>query len=173
MKKRILIPLVVLLVLFIATPVIAAPATKTPFTAEASLVLGNISQGKQWITEDGISHVKGAISEGTLTSTSGPDISGTIRMTTTESVDLNTGEGSLHGKWTITAMPDSYTFEGSAVAVMTPTSPTTSHISGTFIGHGTGDYDGQKIKGSFEADVTIGIPQVEMDLEGILLSPKG
>ena len=61
MKKGILIPLVALLMLFAVTPVMAAPATKTPFTAEASYVFGNISPGIEW-GAGGIYHVKGAIS---------------------------------------------------------------------------------------------------------------
>lgn len=46
-------------------------------------------------------------------------------------------------------------------------------MDGTFIGHGTGDYEGQKIKGSFEGDVTIDVYPIIMELEGIILSPKG
>jgi hypothetical protein len=167
--KKILIPVMALLVLFIITPVLATPATKTPFTAVLSFV--PVSPGKQWITEDGISHVKGGIFEGTVTGISGPDISGTMWMSVDETVDLNTGEGSLHGKWTITAIGG--TFEGSAVGVITPTSPTTSYMSGTFIGHGAGDYEGQKIKGSFEGDVIVDVYPIELDMEGIILSPKG
>jgi len=163
-------PVMALAVLLTITPVMAA-ATKTLFTAEASFF--PISPGKQWTTEDGILQVKGAIFEGTITSISGPDISGAIWMRVDETLDLNTGEGSLHGKWTITTMPDSYTFEGSAVGVTTPTSPTTSHLSGAFIGHGTGDYDGQKMMGSFEGEVTTGVYPIELNMEGIILSPKG
>lgn len=169
MKKEILIPLVALLTLLTTTPVFAVPATKTPFTAVASFEA--VSPGKEWITKDGISHIKGGISAGALTSISGPDISGEIWMRVGQTVDLNTGEGSLHGKWTITAVGGP--FEGSVVAVITATSPTTSHISGTFIGHGSGDYEGQKLKGSFEGDIIMGVPQIEIDLEGVILSPKG
>jgi len=171
MKSRLMAISVFLFLALMIAPVIAAPATKTPFIAEASFV--PISPGKQWITKDGISHVKGGISEGTITSISGPDISGAIWMSVDETVDLNTGEGSLHGKWTITAMADSYTFEGSAAGVITSTSPTTSHLSGTFIGHGTGAYEGQKIMGSFESEVTMGVYPIELNMEGIILSPKG
>lgn len=169
MRKVILIPFVAVLVLSIVTPVVAAPATKTPFTAGASLA--PTSPGKQWITEDGIEQIKGAIFEGTLTSISGPDISGTVWMKMDETVDLNTGMGTLHAKWTITAIDG--TFEGSSVGVITPIDPTTSYVSGTFIGHGAGDFEGQKIMGSFEVEVTVEVFPIEMNMEGIILSPKG
>ncbi len=171
MRKGIPISFMTLLVMFTMTRVIAAPSTKTPYTAEMSFV--PTSPGKQWITEDGISHIKGGIFEGTITSISGPDISGAIWMRVDETVDLNTGMGSLHGKWTITAVSDSYTFEGSAVGFITPTSPTTSHLSGKFVGHGMGDFEGQQIKGSFSGEVPVEVYPIELDMEGIILSPKG
>jgi len=104
----------VLLVLFVVTPVMAAPATKTLFTAEASFVPGSISTGKGWITKDGIQHVKGAISEGNITG----DISGTMWLMSDETVDLNTGEGANHGKFVLTV--DGGTFEGSFQSKVTP-----------------------------------------------------
>ena len=168
--KKVLIPVIALLVLFAVAPVIAAPATKTPFTAETSFIPGNISPGEVWITKDGIRHVKGAISEAPVTG----DISGTMWLVSAETIDLNTGEGAVHGKFVLTV--DGGTFEGSFQSVFTPLSPGQLRISGTFTGQGTGTYEGQKIMVSSEGKLILPPPLppvVEILLEGIILSPKG
>lgn len=156
-----------LLVLFAATPVIATPVMKTPFTADVSVVPS--SPGKTW-EKGGILHIKGSVGMGTITSTSGPDISGDILIIEDEAINPKTGKGSMHAKWVITALDFSFTFEGSTVAKIVFTDPTTSHISGTFKGDGTGIYEGQIIKGSFEGDFEEGVYPMEMELEGIIQS---
>lgn len=162
--KKALMPVMVLLVLFAVAPVMAAPATKTLFTAEASFIPGSISTGRGWITEDGIQHVKGAISEGTVTG----GMSGTFWIMSDEVVDLNTGDGANHGKFVLTI--NGGTFEGSFQSIVYMYT-----FSGTFVGHGTGVYEGQKIMGSHEGELIVvdTLPIVEMVLEGIILSPKG
>lgn len=161
--KKVLMPILALLVLFAVTPAVAAPATKTLFTAEASFIPGSISPGKGWVTKGGIQHIKGATSEGTVTG----DISGTMLLVSDETMNLNTGKGTNHGRFVLTV--DGGTFEGSFQSIVT------LHVfSGTFIGHGTGTYEGQKIMGSHQGELTVdAIPVVEMVLDGIILLPKG
>ncbi|MFB0567835.1 MAG: hypothetical protein ACETVM_04560 [Candidatus Bathyarchaeia archaeon] len=166
--KKVLLPVMALLMLFAAAPVIAAPATKTLFATEARFVPGNISQGEVWITKDGIRHVKGAISEASVTG----DILGTMWLVSAETIDLNTGEGSNHGTFVFTV--DEGTFEGSFQSAFTPLSPGQLRISGTFVGQGTGIYEGQKIMASSEGKLTLPPPLppvVEIVLKGIILSP--
>jgi len=163
--KKFALPAVVL-ILFVISPIMAVPKTKSPLTARASLVAGNVFMGTQWITEDGTLHVKEAISVGTVTSISGADISGTLWTSLSGSGDLNTGVGSFHGRWAIITIDGS--FEGNVVGVIIATSSTTSQISGTFSGYGTGGYAKQKIKCSFEGEAIMSVLQVEVDIEGML-----
>lgn len=162
--KKLMAAIIALLVLLMATPVMAAPATKTPFRAAGSFIPGIIDTGKVWITKDGIQHVKGAISEGTVSG----DISGTFRLVSYETVNLNTGDGTNHGKFTLIVNGED-TFEGSFQSTVTMNT-----FSGTFVGRGTGMYRGQKIMGSHEGELVMDtIPVVEIVLEGIRLIPKG
>ena len=71
--------------LFAAAPVMAAPATKTLFTAKVRFALGNIKPGEEWVTMDGIYYVKGQVSEGNVTG----DILGTLLVVRHATLDLN------------------------------------------------------------------------------------
>ena len=169
--KKVLIPVMALLVLFVVTPVMAAPATKIPFTAEASSVFGNISPGIEW-EADGIYHVKGAISSGTVTTISGPDISGTMGLVMDLVINTKTGRGMCHSKIVVT-VEGVGTFEGSELGSHTiipiPDPPYLKDvISGRFVLHGTGEFERLKMMGSFEGENIGG--SVEMALEGIILS---
>ena len=173
--KKVLIPVIALLVLFAVTPVMAAPATKTPFTAEASIVGGNISPGIEWTTDDGIYHIKGAISSGTFTTISGPDISGTVRLVTSLYIDTTTGLGECHNKIVMT-VEGVGTFEGSQngthMIIPIPDPPYIKDVtSGSFVLHGTGEFKGLKMMGSYEGEEIGGL--IELASEGIILSPKG
>ncbi len=174
MKKIILMFTVALLVLFVVPPVMAAPATKIPFTAEAGIGFGNVSPGTEWITADGIYHFKEAISTGNVSIHLGSmDMVGTMRMVHSLALDLNTGLGDCHGKFVITVFGVVGTFEGSEHGTHTVTDQ--HHISGGMVAHGTGVFDGFKMMASYEGEiVTIDTRQVVLaDMEGILLLPKG
>lgn len=159
------LPFVLLLLLFCIAPVIAQPKMKKEFTAHASFKAGNVSLGNQRITEDGILNVKEAISEGTI---SGTDVYGILWITLSGNGDLNTNEGDFHGKWIISALGG--TFEGSVSGVITPFSPNSWHVSGTFTGKGAGDYAKVTIKGAFEGEAMMGTLEVEVDIFGTLSS---
>ena len=169
--KKVLMPVIALLVLFAVAPVMAAPATKTPFTAEASFVPGNVDLGEEWITEDLIYHVKGQVGEGPVTG----DIIGWLTIVRHATLDLNTGDGSCHGKIVIT-VDGVGTFEGTEQSTITAGggTPEIPGISGTFEAHGTDTYEGQKIMASFEGGVIRDtVVTVVVVFEGIMLSPKG
>lgn len=163
MKKAVLILLVALALLFTAVPMAAAPATKTPFTAQATLI--PTSPGKIWITSDGVQQVKGAIAEGTVTG----DLTGSLAIIQGATLDLNTGEGFMHGKFTITTAEG--TFQGSFTGVITGY----FYTSGQAVGHGTGAYEAQKIMGAFNGYQTMidDVPTTILALEGLILSPHG
>jgi len=163
MKKAVLIPLATLALFFLTTPTAMAPATKTPFTARMTLT--PVSQGKVWITPDGIQQVRGAIATGYITG----NITGSLKVIEDSTFNLTTGEGSSHGKVVITT-PDG-TFEG----IFTGTTTGYYYFSGKAMGHGTGAYEGQKIMGTYEghAEIIDGVPTAIADIEGIILSPHG
>ena len=171
--KKVMIPVIALLVLFAVTPVMAEPATKIPFTGWGTFVFGNVSPGEEWTTEDGVYHVKGVVSQGDATVYSPLGVmEGTMIMVHSLALDLNTGQGDCHGKFII-AVPGVGTFEGSEHGSHTIT--TEGHyISGGFVGKGTGGFDGVKMKSSYEGEIlTVGTQQVvEGDIEGTLLFPN-
>ena len=163
MKKAVLILFVSLALFFMLTPLVAAPATKTPFAGEMTMML--VYPGKVWTTADGIEQVKGAVAEGSITG----DISGSMAVTEDETLDLNTGEGYVHGKVVMTTAEG--TFEGSFVGFITDY----YYMRGKAVGQGTGAYEGQKMMASFEghSEMVDGVPTTMADLEGIILSPHG
>jgi len=158
--KKVLMPVMALIVLFAIAPVMA-PATKTPFTAQATFISGNVSPGKMWTTKGNITHIKGSISSGNVTG----GLSGTVLVVTDEALDLNTGMGVLHGKFVLTVVGG--TFKGSFRGLVTGG----IHLSGTVVAQGTGAVEGKKLMGSFEGEAIL--VKVTLMLEGMILSPKG
>jgi hypothetical protein len=140
----------------------AAPATKTPFTAEAAFITGNVSPGTMRTTEGDILQIMGSTSTGTVTG----DITGTILLVMGETVDMNTGLGVNHGKFVITV--DGGTYEGSFRSMFTGLI-----FTGTFVARGTGTLEGQMMMGSYEGEITIvdTLHHVNVAFEGIILSP--
>ena len=166
--KKVMIPVIALLVLFAVTPVMAEPATKISFTGSASVGFGNVSPGKEWITNDGVYHVKGAVSQGEaeVHSVLGT-MAGIIIMVHDLALDLNSGLGDCHGKVVI-AIPGVGTFEGSEHGSHMVTDR--HFISGDLVARGTGGFDGLMMKGSYEGEM---LDQVmEAEIEGTLLSPN-
>jgi hypothetical protein len=173
-KKIVLMFAVAFSVLLTATPVMAAPATKIPFTAEAGIGFGNVSPGTEWITPDGIYHFKGAVSTGNVSIHSAlGDMVGTMRMVHDLALDLNTGLGDCHGKFVITVFGVVGTFEGSEHGTHTVTDQ--HYVSGGLVAHGTGVFAGFKMMASYTGEIiTIDTRQVVVaDMEGTLLAPRG
>lgn len=177
--RKVLMSVMLLLVLSAVTPVMATPAAKIPFTSEASFGFGNIYPGKSWTTEDGIRHVKGAISEGTteVHSVFG-NMSGNLTIIHDLVIDQNTGLGDCHGKFVITVFDITGTvvlgtFEGSEHGAHTITDH--HYISGNLVAKGTGMFEGLKMAASYEGEmITVDTQQVvEITMTGTLLSPEG
>ncbi len=164
MKKGILIPLVALLVLFIATPVIAAPAAKIPFTANVKLQITD--SGEEWPTKGDILHVKGLIAEGFFNSSELGIVNAAMWKKLDFTLNTITGKGTMHGKFVLT-VDGAGTFEGSFRDKITDS----THLAGTVVGQGTGAFEGVKTMGTWEGDI-MGTEIVNV-LDAILLSPRG
>lgn len=165
--KKVMIPVITLLLLFAVAQVVAEPATKILFTGSVSFGFGNVSPGEEWITNDGVYHVKGAVSQGEaeVHSALGTMI-GTMIIVHDLALDLNTGLGDCHGKAVI-AVPGVGTFEGSEHGSHMITDR--HYISGGIVARGTGEFDGLMMKGAYEGEIIQQV--VEAEMEGTLLSP--
>lgn len=176
--RKILMATMLLLVLSIVTPVMAAGATKIPFTAEASFIFGNVCPGKEWITKNGIYILMGAISQGTtdVHCVLG-DMSGTLQISHSLILNMKTGVGYCFGEFVITVFDATGTvvlgtFEGSELGKHTITDH--HYISGILFAKGSGMFEGMKMMASYEGEmITVGTQQVvELSMSGSLLSPK-
>jgi len=154
-------PVMALLVLFVVAPVMAAPAAKTPYTAD--VILAIISPGEEWETEGGILHVKGLIAEGTFVSTLG--ISGVMRKKLDYTLNTITGKGTMVGKFVLT-VDGIGTFEGSFRDQITEF----THLSGTVVGQGTGVFAGWKTMGTWYGEI-FEDDTIENVLNAIILVP--
>ncbi len=166
MQKR-FIPIIVFFALLLTGPAFATrklEAKKTeqiPFTNRVVIVAGGSSQGQQLLTKGGILHVRDAISTGYIETNSDSPISGSVSTALSGSVNLNKMLGSFMGKWILTN--ENGTFEGSIIG-----SVKVAKVSGRFVGFGTGNFQGIKMKGSFQGMVDDYI--VDITLQGILIS---
>jgi len=163
MNKKVLMPVMALLVLFVVAPVMAARAAKIPYTAD--VILEIISLDEEWTTEGGILHVKGLIAEGSFVSTLGID--GVMWKKLDYTLNTNTGKGTMHGKFVLT-VGEVGTFEGSFRDKITEF----THLSGTVVGQGTGGFAGLKTMGTWYGDIKEDGTIVNV-LNAIILSPKG
>lgn len=100
-----------------------------------------IDPGKQWVTEDGILHIRDSYWVGTEVGTLG---SSTLEDWLSFNIDLATGQGTFSGHWLLT-FEGRGTFSGSATGKISMG----YLISGMFIGtHATGEFEGVQKKGS-------------------------
>jgi hypothetical protein len=166
-NKKYLVFVMALLVLVIVAPVMvpvmAAPAVKTPYTAVVSLTITD--PGEVWTTRGGIQHVKGVFAEGSFDSAILPE-SGIMQKEFDFTVNVNTGKGTIHGKFVLTVGAIG-TLEGSFRGIITGG----IYLAGTVVGCGTGGFEGLKTMGIWEGEIDGA--QIENVLEAILLSPKG
>lgn len=177
MSKRAVIIIALLLMLLVESA-IAIPKTKEPkpkppkisnnpkieinFTELATLTAGNIYLGNQ-IIDNGILYVQDAISTGTLNSGDSPISGFEIQTSLGGTLDLNTYLGSYDGRWIISNQ--SGAFEGTITGKVAVT-----NIYGKFVGHGTDNFEGQKIKGVFEG--SINNFQIEITIQATITSNK-
>jgi hypothetical protein len=164
MNKKVLIPVMVLLVLFAVAPVMAAPAAKIPYTANVKLDI--ISIDKVWTTKRGIQQVRGLIAEGFFNSTELGIVNANMWKKLDYTLNTITGKGTMHGKFVLT-VGVAGTIEGSFRDKITDS----THLAGTVVGQGTGAFAGWKTMGIWYGDIIDGT--VENVLEAIILMPKG
>ncbi len=164
MNKKVLMPVFVLIVLFAIAPAVAAPAAKTPYTA--NVILNITSPGEGWTTEGDILHVKGLIAEGTFNSSDLGIVDATMWKKLDYTLNTITGKGTMHGKFVLT-VDGMGTFEGSFRDIITDS----THLSGTVVGQGTGGFEGWKTMGTWYGDIMDGT--IENVLEATILSPRG
>jgi len=139
--RKALLPITALLILSVMLIAPARAKTAEPYSAHIESVL--IDPGKQWISEDGILHIRGSYWKGTEVGTLG---SSTLEDWLSFNIDLATGEGTFSGSWLLT-FDDRGTISGSATGKIT----LGYLISGMFIGtHATGEFKGVQKKGSLD-----------------------
>ena len=161
MNKKILMVTTALLALSMLT--ISPIKAKTVELYESHLEAELIDPGKQWVSEEGILHIKGAYWLGTEVGTLGTGIF--EEWYQSFSLNLATGEGTLTVKWLLT-FPEG-TIAGSARAKITGG----FQISGSFVGtHGTGEFEGVRKMGSIEG-VILDPEHIEGEILGIVVYP--
>ena len=162
MNKKVLMPIMILLVLFAVAPVMAPPAAKMSYTANVRLEI--ISIDKEWTTKGGIQQVRGLIAEGNFSSTELNIANANMWKKLDYTLNMNTGKGTMHGKFVLT-VDGAGTFEGSFRDKMT----NFTHLEGTVVGQGTDGFAGWKTMGIWYGDIIDGT--VENVLEAIILIP--
>jgi len=164
-KKVVLMSTVALLALSIM--IISPVKAKTVEPYQSHIEAALVDPGKQWVSEEGILHIKNSYWAGTE-EVSVPDTLGTAifeEWYDSLSLDLATGEGTLTVKWKLT-FPEG-TIEGSARGIIS----LGYLVSGTFVGtHGTGDFEGVKKRGSIEG-ILLDPTHMEAEISGIIVFP--
>ena len=156
--KKCLMLAAALLVLSVMTPAMAS-ATKIPIKGSITAFL--TAPGEVRITKGNIMIQRDTEAEGPASG----DLSGTIHIKSNVNLNLNTGEGVSFGTFVFT---DAHgTFEGMWRVRYTDF----IHFEGAAEGHGTDAYVGMLVKLSFKG---LNPPSlINIDYEGIVLSPKG
>jgi len=146
--KKILMLATALLIVCMMFIVPTKAKTEEPYSAHIESAL--IDPGKQWVSEDGILHIRDSYWVGTEVGTLG---SSTLEDWLSFNINLATGKGTLSGYWLLT-------FEGRGTISGSATGKISMGylISGMFIGtHATGEFEGVQKKGL---------------LDGMLLDPN-
>lgn len=137
--KKALISAVALLALSMLLVAPTKAKTVEAYSSRIESVL--MDPGKQWVSEDGILHIRDSYWVGTEIGTLG---SSTLEDWLSLNVDLATGEGNFYGHWLLT-FEGRGTFSGSATGKIS----LGYLINGMFIGtHATGEFEGLQKKGS-------------------------
>jgi hypothetical protein len=136
--KKTLISAVALLAVSMLLVAPAKAKTTGAYSSHIESVL--MDPGKQWVSEDGILHIRDSYWVGTEVGTLG---SSTLEDWLSLNVDLATGEGNFNGHWQLT-FEGRGTFSGSATGRIS----LGYLIDGIFIGtHATGEFEGVQKKG--------------------------
>jgi len=139
--KKVLLPMVALLIVSVMLIAPTKAKTKEPYSSHIESAL--IDPGKQWVSEEGILHIRNSYWVGTEVGTLG---SSTLEDWLSFNIDLATGEGTFSGNWLLT-------FEGRGTISGSATGKISLGylINGMFIGtHATGEFEGVQKKGSLD-----------------------
>ncbi len=143
--KKVLLPIVALLILSVMLIAPAKAKTKEPYSSYIESAL--IDPGKQWVSEDGILHIRDSYWAGTEVGTLGTS---KFEDWLSFNINLATGEGTFSGNWLLT-FEGRGTFSGSATGKISQG----YLITGMFIGtHATGEFEGIQKKGSLNGMLT-------------------
>ncbi len=124
-----------------ATPSVAK-ATRTP--VEFWEVNCLIDPGLQWVSEEGVLHIRGQLTQNTFYDPVSFEIVGSNAVVSNANLDPATFSGTLSGKFSLFYLPmsDTGTFDGSWNGKLTGGVA----FTGRAVGHGTGELRGMKIK---------------------------
>ena len=139
----------------VTRPLFAA-ATTTPVSASGTLTITD--PGKQWVSDDGIGHIRDQVQTGPVSG----DLSGSIMVTGRSDLTVATQTGTGSGKFTITATGGTWegSFEGTFDGGV---------FSGKLVAHGTGDFAGSLLRGTISQTE----PNRSYTLTGTILNPGG
>ena len=159
--RKILLPMVTLLVLSVMLIAPTMAKTEVPYSSHIESAL--VDPGKQWVTEDGILHIRDSYWVGTEVGTLG---SSTFEDWLSLNVDLATGEGNFYGHWQLT-FEGRGTISGSARGTISMG----YLINGMFIGtHGTGEFEHVQKKGSLNG-MLVDSTHTEIEAVGTVFYP--
>ena len=158
--RKILLPIVTLLVLSVMLIAPTMAKTEAPYSSHIESAL--VDPGKQWVTEGGILHIRDSYWKGTEVGTLG---NGTFEDWLSFNINLATGEGTFSGHWLLTYKGG--TISGSARGTISMG----YLINGTFIGtHGTGEFEHVQKKGSLNG-MLVDPTHTEIDAVGTVFYP--
>ena len=171
-RKILALAMVLMIVAMLATPVMAAPATKFDVTATFSITTSSVAHQ----VDHNIMQLKEGTAEGVVTinipgqdplvGTYSGDWLGTIKFDHPAPGPFPGAEGHYMGQmiWTFTGEGTTGTFEGTRHTKSVGL-PANTYVETSTVLHGTGDFLGQTLKLSYE-----GAPPIV--LEGYLLIPN-
>ena len=135
-----------------------AAATTTPVSASGTLTISD--PGKQWVTDDGVAHIRDQVQTGPVSGDL--SLSGSIVVTGRSDVTVATQTGTGSGKFTITTTGGTWegSFEGTFDGGV---------FSGKLVAHGTGDFAGSLLR----ATISQTEPNRSYTLTGTILKPGG
>jgi len=159
--RKILLPMVTLLVLSVMLIAPTMAKTEVPYSSHIESAL--VDPGKQWVTEDGILHIRDSYWKGTEVGTLG---SGTFEDWLSLNINVATGEGTFSSHWLLT-----YEGRGTISGSARGTISMGYLINGTFIGtHGNGEFEHVQKKGSLDGYLA-GPTLIVLDAVGTVYYP--
>ena len=159
--RKILLPMVALLVLSVMLIAPTMAKTEVPYSSHIETAL--VDPGKQWVTQNGILHIRDSYWKGTEVGTLG---SGTFEEWLSLNINSATGEGTFSSHWLLT-----YEGHGTISGSARGTISKGYLINGTFIGtHGTGEFEHVQKKGSLNG-MLVDSTHTEIEAVGTVFYP--